>query len=61
MSLFPFQAGSLRTPYRLPEASLSTGPVFIYYLLDLFSLMVHLVAISGAKNDFLPESREALV
>jgi len=57
MSLFPFQAGSLRTPDRLPEASLSTSPVFSYYLSDLFNLMVHLVTTSGARNDFLPQEQ----
>ena len=57
VSLFPFQVSSLRTPDRLPEASLSTSPVFSYYLSDLFNLMVHFAAISGPRNDFLPEEQ----
>jgi hypothetical protein len=61
MSLFPCQVSSLRTPGRLPEASLSASLVLIYYLFDLFNLMAHFVACSEPRNDFLPESREASV
>jgi hypothetical protein len=54
MSLFPCQVSSLRTPGRLPEASLSASRVLIYYLSDLFNLMAHLVARSKPKKRFSP-------